>query len=105
MTAKYFHITNGLRGMFMPDRGSTVRVFSMAALKALLEHEARYLEETHYGASKRAVARLAHEAWTLTGAYPAVMPLRPRGSDTYHYGLFVAPATKQEWQDYERETA
>jgi len=100
MTARYFHISNGLRGAFMPDSTSTVRVFSIKGLKAVLEGEARYLQDTHYGASKRAIARLASEAWGLSGRhpYPVVMPLRPHGGDTYHYGLFVSVASRDDYE-------
>lgn len=106
MSAKYFHIYNGLRGMYMPDSSSVVRVFSIKGLKAVLEGEARYLRDSYHGASKRAVARLASEAWGLTGVYPAVMPLRQHYGDSYNYGLFVGAATQAEYDgdpDYDSE--
>lgn len=100
--SKYFHVSNGLRGCYMPDSGHMVRVFTRKALKDHIESEARDMRDAGYvGASKAAIARLAATAWTSTNPYPVVMPLAPPHTPgEYSYGLFVAPADRAEWLEY-----
>lgn len=97
--ARYFHISNGLRGAYMPDNGAIIRADTRKELKRFLEWEARHMRDAGFtGASKRALATLAADAWRNAGIYDSVMPLKPEGSDSYCYGLFVSNASKADFE-------
>lgn len=106
---RYFHLSNGLRGGYMPDSASVIKVDTRAMFKLWIEDEARLFRDAGYhGASKSAVARLAVDAWDAAksrhyGGLPLVMPLKPRYGREYSYGLFISPATEQEYKAYLRE--
>lgn len=97
--ARYFFIANGPRGVYMPDSGYIVRADTRKALKAIIEWESRDLRDAGFtGASKRAIATLAAEAWRNAGIYDSVMPLKPGHADSYCYGLSVSNATKADFE-------
>ena len=100
---QYFNISNGLRGCYMPDSAHIIRCNTRRELKRALEDEAYYLRDAGFtGASKRAVASLAAEAWR-DAQQPRkkwgdfVCPLKPHGSDNASYGLFVSHSTRADY--------
>ena len=102
--AKYFTITNGLRGMYMPDGGYTLRAKTRRELKDALESEAQDLRDAGFiGASKRAVASLAAAAWRNAQRERPdwrehVMPLAPAHSrGNYCYALAVSLSNRREY--------
>lgn len=105
---KYFVISNGLRGCYMPDGAYIVQVSTRRELKQQLEWEARELRDAGFvGASKRNIARLAAAIWRDAGKAKKtyldfVCPLQPshaaRGD--YCYGLFVSHSTRADYLDY-----
>lgn len=111
MTAKrYFSITAGLRGCYLPDSACIIACGTRRELKAYLESEAYYLRDAGYvGASKRNIASLAADAWlTLLSPAPReiTLPLAPsHARDSYCYALSVARVTRREYLDAAREEA
>jgi len=108
MTYRYFHMSNGLRGCYMPDNSQVLKFKSRKELKNCIEWEARDLRDAGYaGASKKLVASFVAEAWRIAGrkAYglPLALPLKPAHADSYCYGLFLSTATRAECREYEKE--
>ena len=102
----YFHISSGLRGCYMPDNAFTVRCDTRAALKEYLIYEANSLRDAEYiGGSKRAIATIAAQAWRdrrKTFQLPVCIPFAPGHSrGNYCYGVFVAAATRAEYDEYQ----
>lgn len=105
--SKYFCISNGPRGCYMPDNAYFVRVDTRRELKELLESEAYYLRDAGFvGASKRNIASLAAMAWreahkSNPDYLPHVLPLAPGHSrDNYCYGLFVSVESRADYLEY-----
>lgn len=103
--SKYFCISNGLRGCYMPDSCQHVRVDTRRELKEALEYEAEHLRESYKGASVRNVSRLAADAWREAQKekptyLDIALPLAPNGSRDYSYGLFVSVSTRSDFIDY-----
>lgn len=102
-TYTYWSISNGLRGCYMPDSICIVRVRSRRELKSALADHLGYGEGNP---SDRSIASLAAAAWREWGpgrksrAYLPMCAPYPRQSG---YGLFCAPATKDEWANQEEE--
>jgi hypothetical protein len=99
--AKYFHISQGLRGCYMPDSSYIIRADTRRELKAALDWEARDIREAGFvGCNKRAVTWLAAQAWRNAGNH--VVPYRNnhKGSG-YAFGLFCTQATRAEYLDQE----
>jgi hypothetical protein len=95
--SRYFIITSGLRGCYMPDSHEVVRCDTRAELKAILEDEADARAEGAYGLSRRDVAWAANHAWRK-GSKGAILPFgqRPRERP---FAIEISPATRKEWLD------
>lgn len=108
--AKYFHVSTGLRGCYMPDTSHVLKVETRRELKAAIEHEARDMREAYgYGGSEKAVSAFAAECWREAHkAKPAYLPYcLPFGREprSYPLGLFVSVATRADYREYEKENA
>lgn len=105
MKNRYFFISTGLRGCYMPDNGNHIKVKTRRELKTYLENEAYYLRDAGFvGASKKNITTLAAQTWReLKKAKPTylsmVCPLKPPHVDSYCYGLFVNMSSKREWKE------
>lgn len=101
---RYFHISQGLRGCYMPDSSYMVKVESRRELKAALESEARDIREAfEAGCNKRQIAWLAAAVWRKPESfYPFVAPYGNRSGSAINYcfGLHVSPATRAEFLEY-----
>lgn len=97
----YFHISNGLRGCYMPDNSWIARCDTRKELKTILEFEARdYRDAGFVGVNKRAIAHIAAIAWRNRHKMqlPYCLPLAPsHARDNYCHGIFVATATRAEF--------
>jgi hypothetical protein len=112
MTYRYFNISQGIRGCYMPDSAYESRFKTRKELKAALEWEARDIREAGFvGLNKRAVAWLANAAWkaaapkAASSYFPFVAPYRRDSQPgNYCFGLFVAKSNRADWKAFEEET-
>lgn len=100
--AKYFTISNGLRGCYMLDSCSTFKVSTRRELKAIVESEASYQHGA--GLSKKAIASFVAAVWRESNKrspsyLPHCLPIKPDGAQEYSYGIFGSVATRQEFLD------
>jgi hypothetical protein len=102
--AKYFTLTHGLRGCYMPDSDPTViMVETRRELKKLITGEAAMLAtEATLGLSKRAIASFAATCWReaqkAKPAYlPHNLPCKERGQSSYSYGIFCSVASRRDY--------
>lgn len=98
----YFQIMQGLRGCYMPDSSCIIRCSTRRELKSALEYEARDLRDAGFrGASKRAIASLAAQAWRnrkSASVYGITLPLAPpHCPDNYCQALEVCNASRAEY--------
>ncbi len=94
---RYFHISNGLRGCYMPDSAYVIKCQTRRELKAAIESQAGDM----IGASKKAIASVAAIQWkTRNGGLPYCLPLKAEHGDGYSYGVFVSEASRREYRDY-----
>jgi len=98
---KYFCISQGPRGCYLPDDNYIIAVATRRELKRCLENEAYYIRDAGFvGLSKRAIAWLAAAAWRSNGNY--CVPYRYAERDaSYCYALFCQRATRAEYLDYQ----
>ncbi len=113
MAYRYFNISQGLRGCYMPDSAYESRFKSRRELKAALESEAYYIRDAGFlGLNKRAIASLANAAWKAAAPkaknapwLPYVAPYRnPDQPGNWAFGLFVAKSNRADWKAYEKES-
>lgn len=106
--SRYFHITAGLRGCYMPDDAHTIRVDTRRELKEYLAETADHqaCDGRFNGLSKRNVAWAANRAWQTYG-----LPLMKAGAclpfgegKARPFAIEVSPATRAEWLEYEKES-
>jgi hypothetical protein len=106
--AKYFHISSGLRGCYMPDDAYVIRVETRRELKERLEYEASSMRDAYrYGGSKKAVAELAADAWRFAQRGNSFTRSIPFGREpgNYPFGLFVSGATRADYVEFQKEKA
>ena len=103
--SKYFSVSTGLRGAYLPDNAYVIKADTRRGLKSFIASEADgYADAGFVGASKKAVAWLAAEAWReAQKPSPAFLSLclplaREKGSG-YAFGIFVAPASRADYLD------
>jgi hypothetical protein len=100
----YFWIEYGLRGAYCDGNGYIIQCSTRRELKAAIAWEADSLRDAGMiGASKRAVASLAADAWRALkrpSVYPYVMPVSNNGRDSYAWGIHCAPSTRREYLEY-----
>ncbi len=105
--SRYFSISQGLRGCYLPDSAYVIRVDTRKELKAALESEAYSIRDAGFiGANKRAVAWLAATLWRTyrkAGQMDSVVPYRNPGQNSYPYGLFGSAATRADWLESQAE--
>ena len=99
----YFHISQGLRGCYLPDNAYIVKVKTRRELKEALESEAYYIRDAGFiGCSRRAIAWLASATWKVKGkcTLDYVAPYKNKGQSGYPYGIFCSPANKEDYKEY-----
>jgi len=104
--AKYFNISVGLRGGYMPDNSYVVKVNTRRELKDAIESEAYSIRDAGFvGCSKRAVAWLANVVWReakkKSPAYlPYVCEYRKKTQTHYPYGIFASVSNRNEYLEH-----
>ena len=107
--AKYFHISQGLRGCYMPDNSQVIKCATRRELKSALEYDADSIRDAGMvGCNKKQIAWLAAIAWREAQkpnpAYlPYVAPYRDKHQDSYPYGIFVSVATRSDYLEQSDE--
>lgn len=111
--AKYFCISRGLRGCYMPDDVYHVMVKTRRELKEIIISEADMAAgESTIGLSKKAIAAFAARCWYeaqkpklgLKPSYlPHALPYGERGQiSKYPYGIFASVASRADYLEYEK---
>lgn len=105
---RYFNISTGLRGCYMPDSSYVIAVSTRRELKSVLEAEARnYADADYIGGSKRAIAHIAALAWRdkRKGHLPYCLPFAPpHARDNYAFGVFVSNESRADYLEYVKES-
>ena len=102
----YFHISNGLRGCYMPDSSYVIKADTRRELKSAIAYEAEsYKDAGFIGGNKRAIAWLAAAAWRdKKPGLPYCLPVAPEHNRTnYCFGVFVSRASRSEYLEYCQE--
>lgn len=106
--AKYFHISNGLRGAYMPDNSGVIMCKTRRDLKSHVAYDAGDMREAYgIGGSKKAVAAFVAECWreaakTNPTYLPFCLPFG-RTRDNMAFGIFVSVATRADYLEYCKE--
>jgi hypothetical protein len=108
---KYFNISHGLRGGYMPDGDPfVVKVSTRRELKDIIASEADMLGERMVGLAKAKISSFAALCWREAQkdkpAYlPYALPCHDKSVKiaTYSYGIFCSVATRAEWLEQEQE--
>ena len=94
---RYYHISAGLRGCYIPDNGGIIAVNTRRELREAIAYEAQGLRDAYgFGGSKRAISAVAAEAWKYTGIYDVVLPFGTRRGK-YPFGLFLSRTTRADY--------
>lgn len=94
---RYFSISQGLWGCYLPDDNYIIKVKTRKELKKCLENEALYIKDAGFvGLNKRAVAWLAAASWRNDGSYCVPYRYANHGA-SYAYALFCQRATRAEY--------
>jgi hypothetical protein len=109
--AKYFHLSHGLRGCYVPDgEPSVIMCRTRRELKASIVDEIAMLDSDRaQGFSNRALASFAAECWReahkAKPAYlPYALPYKEPEESGYHNAIFVSVATRREYLEHCKET-
>lgn len=105
---RYFHISHGLRGCYMPDgEPYVIRAKTRRELKEAIQSEADMVDSgSTIGLSKRAIAQYAAELWRdafrlkpYYSSLPVCLPTKEPGQSSYSYGIFVSHATRNDYNN------
>lgn len=106
--AKYFTISHGLRGCYMPDSDPFVlQCTTRRELKAVIMEHAHTLDSgATQGFSRRAIASFAAACWREAHkqkpAYlPYALPYREPDESHYHNAIFCSVATRRAFLEYQ----
>lgn len=102
MRTRYYTISSGLRGCYMPDSTPyVVACETRRELRDVIEDECDMRGDVVVGLSKRNVASFAAECWRRYGDQTwqlnMVLPYKDRRQDHYAFGIFVARATRVDY--------
>jgi hypothetical protein len=98
---RYFSISQGLWGCYLPDNGFIVAVETRRELKRYLMNEASAITDAGFvGLNKKAIAWLAAASWRNSESYCVPYRYAEQGA-SYAYALFCQQATRDEWLDYQ----
>lgn len=94
--SRYFHLSHGLRGCYMPDSAEIVRVDTRRELKECVADLVARLDYP-FGGSKAAIAEVVAMAWRSPKEWRAfVVPLAERRG-AYHFGAFISNSTRVDY--------
>ena len=98
---KYFHISSGLRGCYMPDSSYVVGCITRANLKAILMDECYRSREAYgFGGSKKEIIAVAAQMWR--GERRDYLPFaigfgHTRAANDRPFGVFISRSTKADF--------
>lgn len=91
---RYFNISHGLRGCYMPDSEPfIVKCETRKKLKNTIESECGYIDSgTTQGFSKKAIASFCAILWSIREPTPVdyVLPYKEPSQNFYSHGVFVS---------------
>ena len=94
---KYFHVSNGLRGCYMPDSSSVIKVSTRRELRSCVASQCDMVRDGFkFGGSQRAISSTVANAWRDPSPLDYVIPFGNR-SDAMSYGVFISQATRQDY--------
>jgi hypothetical protein len=101
--AKYFHISSGLRGAYMPDTSYIAKCETRRELKSALEYEYTFqVDEGGYFGNRKDIARIAAEAWreaqkSNPTIYDFVIPYGNERGGGRPFGIFCSVSTRVDY--------
>lgn len=106
--AKYFSISSGLRGAYLPDNCFVMKCTTRWQLKSAITYDANHMHEAYgFGGSKRDIATFVAQCWReAKKPQPAILPYclsfgsKPKERP---YGLFVSVVSRKEYLEYLKE--
>ena len=105
--SRYFFISHGLRGCYMPDDCYVIKAKTRRELKAALAAQADMLRnESIVGLNRVAIASAVAQVWRNPAQrLDSVVPYRDCEScdSGYPFGLFVSNATRNDYVAQENE--
>lgn len=101
----YVHVSNGLRGCYMPDNSSIMEFATRKELKSFLVSESDDMRDAYgYGGTKQEIASVAAFAWKNRKKgwnYDIAIGFgRSRAANDRPFGLFLGHATRHEFAEY-----
>jgi hypothetical protein len=108
---KYFNISHGLRGGYMPDGDPfVVKVSTRRELKDIIASEADMLGERMVGLAKAKISSFAALCWREAQKdqpdyLPHCLPCHDKSVKiaTYSYGIFCSVISRSEYLEAQRE--
>lgn len=103
---RYFHISNGLRGCYLPDNSFVVAVPTRRELKQIVESECDNMREAFgFGGSRKEIAAEVAFAWRyFRKTFCIAIPFgRSRSTTDRPFGVFIMSATRDEYLEYQQE--
>lgn len=98
MQNRYFSISNGLRGCYMPDSVHVAAFKTRRDLKSHLESEAAYAAGNERPPSKRKIAAFAALAWREAAKRnPHYLPFALPLDKAESYALFIGVISRAEY--------
>lgn len=106
--ARYFHISHGLRGCYMPDAIHVIRAETRRELKAALAREARDFRDAGFHLNQKDVARVAAAAWreahkARPSIYDFVIPYGRDHIGDRPFAIAASVATRADFVTYQSE--
>lgn len=101
--SRYYHISNGLRGCYLPDNSYIVRVDTRRELKNLIIFECAQMAEAYgRGSSARDVVALVARIWRdhRVAGLDYVFSFSQDDGQSWPFGLFVSRATRADFVEY-----
>jgi hypothetical protein len=105
---KYFHISHGLRGCYMPDAIFVLKAATRRDLKAALAFDANDISDAGFHLNKRHVASVAAAAWreahkARPSIYDFVIPYGNDHAGDRPFAIAASVATRADYQAYQDE--
>ena len=97
--SRYFHISSGLRGCYMPDNHWIARVDTRRELRSVVESESNDMRGAcGFGGSKRQISAAVAQVWAgyKTQRLDSVVPFG-RDRTSRPFGVFIAPASRADY--------
>ena len=104
--SRYFHISSGLRGCYMPDAQWIARVDTRRELRSIVEYESNSMRDAYgHGGSKRQISAAVAQVWAgyRTQHLDSVVSFG-RDRTSLPFGVFIAPASRADYLASQEES-